>query len=290
MAGPIIVGVDGSEQSNNALAWAVDHAQTNQPIHVVHAFSPLAELAMAAAQHDWTEQRQRRARELDMEWVAEARERGVVPYTSIVDEDAAGALISKVETCEGSMIVVGPHGSGRGRSLGRVTRTLLHELPVPVVVARRPERSSPGSGAGRVLVAVGYGEEVNPAIAWAADHAQKFDHSLELCHVVGFRPMVPLDSPTDMLASYLGGSMPVDLALSELEDHAEEVGQRYPDLEIVVSVERGSVVRQILARSQDAALVVLGQSRVEPLTRNLIASRTLGIVSQLATSVAVVPR
>jgi len=267
--GPIIIGVDSSDQSKAALDWAVDHAVEGQAVHAIHAVSPAAELARAVV------------------GVHEAPRRDQVPYTSIVGDDPAQALISKADSYGGSMIVVGPHGDGKSRSLGRVTRALLHALPVPVVVARpTPDDTSSTS---RVLVAVGYGAPAEAAIDWAAEYAQRFGHSLELLHVVGYRPVVPLSSPPDMLASYIGGSTPTDWASSQLEEHADAIGRRYPELATNCVVDRGSVVQCTLKRTAGAALVVLGQSRLEPATRNLMASRTLGIVSRADTSVAIIP-
>jgi nucleotide-binding universal stress UspA family protein len=286
--GPIIVGVDGSDEAHAALAWAVDNSVDDQPIHVVHAFSPVAELALAAVQQDWTSERQHRARELDKRWVAEASDRGVVPHTSIVDDDPAHALLAKAQSCHGSMIVVGPHGAGRRRSLGRVTRALLHELSIPVVIARKPVGLGESAPA-KVLVGVGYGNAVDAAISWAAEYAWRGGFVLELFHVVGYRPIVPLDSPSDMLASYLGGSTPVEWASSELDARAEAIRQQYPDLDVTSWIERGSVVHRTLTRSENAAVLVLGQSHVERATRNLYSSRTLGIISQASTTVVVVP-
>lgn len=287
--GAIVVGVDGSEESSAALAWAVDIARDGQPLHVVHAFSPQAELALSAVQVDWMPERQHRARELDKSWVAHARERGATAYTSIVDDDPAHALTSKVAACDGSMIVVGPHGSGGHRSLGRVARELLHALPVPVVIARPPSDAASGQGTPRVLAAVGYGQAVDPALDWAVEFADAQGFDLELLHVVGHRPIAPFDSPLDMLASYFGGQTSLDWALDELTGRADVLRQRYPDLEISTMVRRGSVIKHVLERSQGAAMVVLGKSHSEGITRNVVASRTLGIATQTEASVAIIP-
>ena len=206
-------------------------------------------------------------------------------FTSVVDDDPADALIGKAQACDARMIVIGPHGGGSGRSLGSVARALLHELPVPVVFARPPvEPADPC-----VLVGVGYGESVDPAVMWAAEHARRFGGAVELLHVVGHRPVVPLDSPTDMLASYLGGSTSVDWASDDLEGLADAIREHIGEIDVRTAVERGSVVRRTLARGEGASLIVLGQSRMERITRNLYASRTLGIVSGASCSVAVIP-
>lgn len=285
--GPIVVGVDGSEESSAALAWAVDVAEEGQTLHVVHAFSPQAERALSSVQVDWMPERQHRARELDKSWVAHARDRGATAYTSLVDDDPAHALVAKASSCNAAMIVIGPHGSGGHRSLGRVARALLRALPVPIVIAR-PTRKT-GDAGHRVLAAVGYGDSVDPAIEWAAEFARLRGYQLELLHVVGHRPIVPVDSPVDMLGSYFGGETSFEWAVTELEGRAEELRRRYPDLEISTIVERGSVIKHAVERSEEAAIVVLGKSHSESVTRNVVASRTLGIATQTKASVAVIP-
>ena len=285
----IVVGVDGSDGSKAALGWAVQNCVADETVHVVHAFSPIAELALAAVQQDWLPHRDHVIRELEKEWVAEAHNAGVTPYTSVVDDNPVEALLARAEAVGAELIVVGRHGSGKSHRLGSVARGLLHALPVPIVFTSEPPDVTDASEPGRVVVCVGYGQAADSALGWAARHADAHDLILDLVHVVGFRPIAPMDSPTDMLASYLAPETSVEWALEELEDKRGLIQANHPELTINCDVARGSVVKRIIERAQGAELVVLGEGHTTPFTRNLWASRTMGIIAGTSAAVVVVP-
>ncbi len=285
----IVVGLDGSDGSKAALAWAVRNCVADETVHVVHAFSPIAELALAAVQQDWLPHRDHVTRELEKEWVSEAHNAGVTPYTSVADDNPVEALLARAETVEAELIVVGRHGSGKSRRLGSVARGLLHSLPVPIVFASQPSELNATSEPARLVACVGYGRAADSALGWAARHAQAHDLTLELVHVVGFRPIAPVDSPSDMLASYLGPETSVEWATDDLEDKRKLIQANHPDLTITCHVSRGSVVKRIVEHAKGAELVVLGEGHTAPFTRNLWASRTMGIIAGTDAAVAVIP-
>jgi nucleotide-binding universal stress UspA family protein len=285
----IVVGLDGSDESRSALTWAVENSNTNETIHIVHAFSPIAELAIAAVQQDWGPHRDRLTRALEQEWVAEARSSGAALYTSVVDDDPVDAILSKALTVDARMIVVGRHGSGFSRTLGSVARGLLHALPVPVVVAVDESARSESSTSGAVLACLGYGRAARSVQSWASDFAGSHHRSLDLLHVVGFRPFVPLDSPSDMLGSYLGAETALEWANAELQDRSDEIAADHPALSVNCRVGRGSVVKRVIEYGADASLIVLGEGHTEVITRNMFASRTLSIINGADVAVAVVP-
>jgi nucleotide-binding universal stress UspA family protein len=285
----IVVGVDGSDGSKAALGWAVRNCVADETVHVVHAFSPIAELALAAVQQDWLPHRDHVTRELEKEWVAEAHNAGVTPYTSVVDDNPVEALLARAETVGAELIVVGRHGSGKSRRLGTVARGLLHALPVPIVFASEPPQENDSSETGRVVVCVGYGRAADSALGWASRQADAHNLILDLVHVVGLRPLAPMDSPSDMLASYLGPETSVEWAREELEDKRQLIQANHPELTINCEVSRGSVVKRIIEHAKGAELVVLGEGHTAPFTRNLWASRTMGIIAGTDAPVAVVP-
>lgn len=285
----IVVGLDGSDESRSALTWAVENSTPDEIIHVVHAFSPVAELAIAAVQQDWGPHRDRRTRELEQEWVAEARSSGAALYTSVVDDDPVDAILSKAQTVDARMIVIGRHGSGVSRSLGSVARGLLRALPIPVVIAVDESHRSTTSSSGAVLACLGYGRAARSVQRWASDFADARDRPLGLLHVVGFRPFVPLDSPTDMLGSYLGAETALEWANAELQDRSDEIIADHPSLTVHCHVGRGSVVKRVIEYGADASLIVLGEGHTEVITRNMFASRTLGIINGASVAVAVIP-
>lgn len=143
--GEVVVGVDGSEPSRLALAWAAEAARLHaRPLRVVMAWSWLAPLG-------------ERGREpFRAEWGAEdaalslhAIVADVVGFDSEIDIELeavyglpAATLIERGE--DAALLVVGP----RARSmttpahLGSVALQVLHHAPCPLVIVRAPSTRS----------------------------------------------------------------------------------------------------------------------------------------------------
>lgn len=92
-----------------------------------------------------------------------------------------------------------------------------------------------------------------------------------------------------MLGSYLGAETALEWANSELEERSDEVLADHPSLNVTCHVGRGSVVKRVVEHGSDASLIVLGEGHTEVITRNMFASRTLGIIDGADVAVAVVP-
>ncbi|MET9796185.1 universal stress protein [Nocardiopsis alba] len=142
----IVVGVDGSEDSRNALGFALREAArvTNGSVVVVHSrlvtlpFDP-AELPQGgwAPPEDLVD---RWSQEMVADMLARIQDEeteGVGVAVSRVDADPATALIEAGESAD--MIVVGSRGRGsvRGLLLGSVSQGVLRGATVPVVVLPR---------------------------------------------------------------------------------------------------------------------------------------------------------
>lgn len=136
--GPIVVGTDGSPDSEDAVAFAFEEAeQTQLPLEVVYCWHPQAEHALAI---DSTE-------ELLRNWLAES----IAPYrdkfptvkvrASVLEGRASAQLIERSENA--SLVVVGSRGRGgvTGLLLGSVSQSLLHHADSPVAVVRHHQES-----------------------------------------------------------------------------------------------------------------------------------------------------
>ncbi|WP_371402657.1 universal stress protein [Kribbella sp. NBC_00662] len=137
-SGPVVVGTDGSADSEDAIAFAFEEAaRTGEPLEVVHCWQPQAEHALSI---DSTE-------ELLQNWLAESLE----PYrdkyptvkvrASVVEGRASVRLIERSESA--SLVVVGSRGRGgvTGLLLGSVSQSLLHHADSPVAVVRHHQES-----------------------------------------------------------------------------------------------------------------------------------------------------
>ncbi len=134
--GPIVVGTDGSPDSEDAVLFAFEEASRNgQPLRVVYCWQPPAEQAASID----------RAKALLKSWLAEslAAYRDKYPMVkvraSVAEGRASTRLIKMSKTA--SLVVVGSRGRGgvTGLLMGSVSQSLLHHADSPVAIVRRHE-------------------------------------------------------------------------------------------------------------------------------------------------------
>ena len=140
-AAPVLVGVDGSEESRLALRWAFEYAQmSGAPVEAVIAWEipPTYGLAPSYDDVDF----EKKAQE-----IAEETIRAVVgdnaPVTVRVERGhPAPILVAASEHAQ--LLVVGSrgHGAFAGMLLGSVSQHCVHQAHCPVVVIRRPKGES----------------------------------------------------------------------------------------------------------------------------------------------------
>jgi nucleotide-binding universal stress UspA family protein len=139
----IVVGVDGSDSSRAALAWAYDEAAHHAAaITAVAAWHPPA-LPMtppygSIPPEGYVSQPQRDALDLLDRFVAEldVREPAVDVRTVVAEGNPAQVLIERSKDAD--LIVLGSRGHGgfRGMLLGSVSQHLVAHAACPVVVVR----------------------------------------------------------------------------------------------------------------------------------------------------------
>lgn len=134
--GPLLVGVDGSEQSAAAFDWAL-HAATSigAPLHAIYVHDPL----IGPARYTWLEpsapgREERAARRLVVDRAAGAQP---VELTRI-DAPTVDGLAMAASDRRALAIVVGAKRTDRlgGRLLSRVPSQLVHHCDHPVIVIR----------------------------------------------------------------------------------------------------------------------------------------------------------
>jgi nucleotide-binding universal stress UspA family protein len=129
----IVVGVDGSEHSYRALAWAAQEAKLRgATLHLIHSwqFPPPMPDGVGGALH------------VDFDGIAkeiidEAKatlDHDLLVDTEVANESAAHALIRASEGAD--MVVVGARGLGgfRGLLLGSVSQQVAHHARCPIVI------------------------------------------------------------------------------------------------------------------------------------------------------------
>ncbi|MGF1595738.1 MAG: universal stress protein [Acidimicrobiales bacterium] len=281
----LVVGLDGSPAATTALDWAIDHLEPDGELHAVHGLSPLLGLGRAALQTDVGGARAEVRRMLDVKWTDPARAAGRDVVTHLVDDDPGDAALAVAERVGADAIVVGPHGVTMNlQVLGGVTRRILHQSSIPTIVAR-----ASADGDGPIVSFVGYGQATEGAARWAALRADAEGTGLVLLHAVGYRPLYPLDSPADTVASYLGSEVADDWARADLERLRSELEPEVPGVAIETRVERGSVVAAIEAISPRSRLIVVGKRHTNRLARRVVSHRLQQAIVRSSATVAVVP-
>lgn len=133
MGTDIVVGVDGSEDSKRALAWAVEEAKLRGTrVRAVLCWSYLGMAGSEMGVGTTEEDALAFLRSAIDDAVAET-DRGLVDPTPVNDLPIPG-MLAQAETA--ALVVVGSRGRGgvKGLVLGSVSRTVVERSAVPVVV------------------------------------------------------------------------------------------------------------------------------------------------------------
>ncbi|NLZ57426.1 MAG: universal stress protein [Corynebacterium sp.] len=140
--GPVVVGVDGSEVSQQATEYAFAEADARgSELIAVHTWMDMqvqASLAgLAAAQQQWDDV-EREQTEMLIERIKPLIDKYPnVPVKKIITRDRPVRALA--EAAEGAqLLVVGSHGRGgfKGMLLGSTSRALLQSAPCPMMVVR----------------------------------------------------------------------------------------------------------------------------------------------------------
>jgi nucleotide-binding universal stress UspA family protein len=135
----IVVGVDGSEGSRRALAWALDHAQSSgaDTVRCVHAYDPpLAWIDVGTEYADAIVEyaTQQASAQLAAVLADAAIPPGVTVERCVQQGSAADVLVESARDAD--LLVVGSRGRGgfAGLLLGSVSQRCAERAPCPVVV------------------------------------------------------------------------------------------------------------------------------------------------------------
>lgn len=274
----ILVGYDGSADSDHALAWAQAMAgKTHRPLQVL--ISAVDRTQVFDFNHD-----SHLAKTARIE--ADARElvkASGAPDASVtlVDVPPTSALIDA--SGQASLVVVGArgHSAMSGVLLGSVSQHVAQHAACPVVVVRPAQHALD-----RVVVGVDGSAGSSAALAFAAEHASRSQASLTV--IYGWRSL-----------SRGGGSLmgaPFEDRFSEEMSAAERVlseavaglGESYPDVKIDTEAIPVAPSRCLADASAAASLVVVGSRGRGAFAGMLLGSTSQSVLHHAQCSVAVV--
>ncbi|MEV7007523.1 universal stress protein [Streptosporangium sp. NPDC051022] len=279
----IVVGVDGSRVSLEAVGWAVREAGLRgSALRVVHAM-PAGPLEMSddapyADVGRWMRDGATSTLTDALERVRE-EDGGVEVESLLLPGDPRSALIEAAKAAE--LLVVGSHGLGgfRGMLLGSVALGVSGHTACPVAVVRQPPKRSRGE----VVAGVDGSSVGADALGFAFAEASLRGVGLRAVHawnrpVVGGGPFALADAE--------------ETARGERRVLAEALagwGERYPDVKVTEQLEHGHPVDVLREASDRADLLVVGSRGRGDLAGLVLGSVSHGVLQRAECPIVVVP-
>jgi nucleotide-binding universal stress UspA family protein len=279
----IVVGYDGSELGDVALAWAEQLARVeHRPLTVlVAAFdedAPSTATEAEGASHWVARQTQ----------VVERAEKATLevpePLVEVIASPQPAVTALLEASRDAGMLVVGAlgHGAVHGLLMGSVSQHVARHATCPVVVVRPPQDPS----SDRVVVGVDGSEHGRAALRFAFDHVNRVGGTLSALYVISYG------------ASYGGAALLgyADTHLPDyraemrewLDDYLDDLRSEYPGVEVSPELTVGSAARLLTERSQAASLVVVGSRGRGGFAGLLLGSVSASVLHHAASPVAVV--
>jgi nucleotide-binding universal stress UspA family protein len=273
---PVVVGYDGSADSERAFTWAVATAkQRRRPLRLV------AVLDYGAP--EWLPDRVEEARSRAAEELSNVGDQpGGLTLTVLKPrhEEASHALLRLSE--DAHLVVLGSHGHSAlaGMFIGSVSQHLGRHAPCPVVVVRERHDSQ----ARRIVVGSDYSEGSDRALEFAFDAAERTGAPLTVIH--GWQ-----HSTAGRAGLYLPLSTTVaqeiDTRRAELRDSLAGWIEKHPGVAVEWEAIPLHPIRVLSDASEHAALVVVGSRGHGAFMGMLLGSVSLGVLHQARCPVAI---
>ena len=257
----IIVAVDGSDASNEAVRWAANAAlKRKQPLKLVSAYTmPQFMYAdgMVPPQELYDEleseagDKIENARKIVTDFSADVEVSYLVKEGAPID-----TLLDLSETAE--MIVMGSRGLGSLSSLvmGSVSSAVVAHAECPVVVVRKDNDVTVDNKYGPVVVGVDGSEISRQALKIAFREAEARGALLRAVHSW---------TDTQIHTTYVGlvdAQNQMDRMIVErqnmMEDELKELIKEYPSVQVEEIVERERPVQSLTEAAKDAQLLIVG--------------------------------
>ena len=254
---PVVVGVDGSEESMQAVEWAALEARRHRaPLRIVSAPALLPRMRTSAQAPGTAAVRLQgeSCRALD-EAVTRSRE---VASGPLIDVDLLTGPPALAVTQSGSgalMLVVGARGSGgfAAMMLGSVSRYAAMQARCPVVVVREET----GAAHREIVVGIRDPRDTAGALAFAFDEAALRGATLTAVHCWNWAAR-----STRGVAGQLTGTEAEEIEAAADLDLAETLGMwhdKYPAVPVRQDVVSGHPAHVLACYATRADLVIIGR-------------------------------
>ena len=302
----VVVGVDGSLNSDHALAWAADAAESRHvPLEVVLAWDATwvhaSEGIMAITDVDETFRRLTALAEERIDSsISRVQEKHDLSGLEIIRTPVQGPVVPAViEAAAGaSMLVVGRRGVGRlGRLfMGSVSAGIVRQAHLPVTVIPDPERAEQQRAAAldgaeadetpRIVVGVDGSPASVAALKFAAEAAQRRHLPL---HAVTCWQFATSGIPSESF----GWVPPIEDFEDRSRQHLDEAIERagishLPEDQLVRTILRSSPGRGLLRSAAGATWLVLGSRGMGGFERLMLGSVSSQLMEQAPCPVTIV--
>lgn len=284
--GPVVVGVDGTDESGHAVTWAVaEAARRGLPVRLVHAFEyppPLLPFYDAAT-------------ELGEDHLREVARGALAAAVAHLSGPGAGATVTgevvdgvpvevlRSEAQRAALLVVGTRGLGPYGELlvGSTGTALAAGAACPVVVVPAPRAGARPDGP--VVVGVDGSPASQAAVAFACRAAALRGGPLVAVHAWRRTPRgLAGQDPEDARAE----TVEHDLLLSEALAGGRA---EYPEVPVVDQAVRDHPVRALLEAARQASLLVVGARGAGGYGGLLLGSTAQAVLQHAPCPVCVVP-
>jgi nucleotide-binding universal stress UspA family protein len=279
----IVVGIDDSPAAKVALDWAAREAELrNVGLTLVHAVSPnfatSLDTTLPPGLAQWQKEHGRRLLDEALKTVEQASRRGgpAEVHSELFSSAAVPTLIDLSKDAE--LMVMGWRDSGRwpGRVLGSVSSGLLRHAHCPVAIIHDEDPLMPHPGQAAVLVGIDGSPASELATAVAFDEA-----SLRNVDLVALHAWSDAD-----VSEWPGVDWPATQSVAEqvLAERLAGWQEEYPDVNVRRIVVCDQPARQLVERSKEAQLLVVGSRG-----RGGFAGMLVGSVSETVAQLARMP-
>ena len=284
----LLVGFDGSDDSQNALTWALEEAaRSGGSVRLIYAFEWMSGAAWAGPgmlPTTWPDETARQELD-DMVKAAVDAAAKSHPEVQVAGEvvDGPAPLVLQERSAHAHLVVVGSRGQGgfAGLLVGSTSVALSGHAHCPVVVIRG-EEALRHARTGGVVVGVDGSAHSLRALEFATAQAAQRAVPLRVLRI--WAPPAPRWGPPDFdpetVAAHERGAA---------EESVAPVRERHPGLQIDIEIVTGSPASVLVEASRQAQLAVVGTRGRGGLRGMLLGSVSQQLIQHGHCPVAVVP-